>query len=117
MNINKKIIVFSLSGLLLMGIISLIMSVHSLGKRGEEEIASIKTMMMTEKKEKLKDLVKNTYAIMESGYKAAHDSQKVAEAYKEKLKNIVDITYNAIQSNYSRSDLTENQKKQSALNI
>jgi len=33
-----------------MGIISLIMSVHSLGKRGEEEIASIKTMMMTVKK-------------------------------------------------------------------
>ena len=117
MNINKKIIVFSLSGLLLMGIISLIMSIHSLGKRGEEEIASIKTMMMKEKKEKLKDLVKNTYAIMESSYNAAHDSQKVAEAYKDKLKNIVDITYNAMKSIDSRSDLTANQKKQSALNI
>jgi len=117
MNINKKIIVFSLSGLLLMGIISLIMSIHSFGKRGEEEIASIKTMMMKEKKEKLKDLVKNTYAIMESSYNAAHDSQKVAEAYKDKLKNIVDITYNAIKSIDSRSDLTANQKKQSALNI
>jgi len=117
MNINKKIIVFSLSGLLLMGMISLIMSIHSLGKRGEEEIASIKTMMMAEKKEKLKDLVKNTYAIMESSYNAAHDSQKVAEAYKEKLKNIIDVTYNAIQSTHNRSDLTENQKKQSALNI
>ncbi|MDH3356356.1 MAG: methyl-accepting chemotaxis protein [Desulfobacteraceae bacterium] len=117
MNINKKIIVFSLSGLLLMGIISLIMSIHSLGKRGEEEIASVKTMMMTEKKEKLKDLVKNTYAIMESSYNSAHDSQKVAQAYKEKLKNIVDITYNAIQSIDSRSDLTVDQKKQSALNI
>ncbi len=106
MNINKKIIVFSLSGLLLMGIISLVMSIHSLEKRGEEEIASIKTMMITEKKEKLKDLVKNTHAIMESSYNAAHDSQKVAEAYKEKLKNIVDITYNAIQSIDSRSGLT-----------
>jgi len=117
MNINKKIIVFSLSGLLLMGIISLVMSIHSLEKRGEEEIASIKTMMITEKKEKLKDLVKNTYAIMESSYNAAHDSQKVAEAYKEKLKNIVDITYNAIQSLDSRSGLTKSEKKQSALNI
>jgi methyl-accepting chemotaxis protein len=117
MNINKKIIVFSLSGLLLMGIISLVMSIHSLEKRGEGEIASIKTMMMTEKKEKLKDLVKNTYAIMESSYNAAHDSQKVAEAYKEKLKNIVDITYNAIQSLDSRSGLTNSEKKQSALNI
>jgi methyl-accepting chemotaxis protein len=117
MNINKKIIFFSLSGLLLMGIISLIMSVHSLGKRGEEEIASVKTMMMTEKKEKLRDLVKNTYAIIEASYNSAHNSQKVAEAYKEKLKNIVDITYNAIQSTYSRTDLTVNEKKQSALNI
>jgi len=117
MNINKKIIVFSLSGLLLMGIISLVMSIHSLEKRGEEEIASIKTMMITEKKEKLKDLVKNTYAIMESSYNAAHDSKKVAEAYKEKLKNIVDITYNAIQSLDSRSGLTKSEKKQSALNI
>jgi methyl-accepting chemotaxis protein len=117
MNINKKIIFFSLSGLLMMGIISLIMSVHSLGKRGEEEIASVKAMMMMEKKEKLRDLVKNTYAIIEASYNSAHNSQKVAEAYKEKLKNIVDITYNAIQSIDSRTDLTVNQKKQSALNI
>ena len=117
MNINKKIIFFSLSGLLMMGIISLIMSVHSLGKRGEEEIASVKTMMIMEKKEKLRDLVKNTYAIIEASYNSAHNSQKVAEAYKEKLKNIVDITYNTIQSIDSRTDLTVNQKKQSALNI
>jgi methyl-accepting chemotaxis protein len=117
MNINKKIIFFSLSGLLLMGIISLIMSVHSLEKRGEEEIASVKTMMMAEKREKLRDLVKNTYAILESSYNSAHNSQKVAEAYKEKLKNIVDITFNAIKSTDSRTDLTVNQKKQSALNI
>jgi methyl-accepting chemotaxis protein len=74
-------------------------------------------MMMTEKKEKLKDLVKNTYAIMQSSYNAAHDSQKVAEAYKEKLKNIVDLTYNTIQSTYNRSNLTDNEKKQSALKI
>ncbi|MGB5990935.1 MAG: methyl-accepting chemotaxis protein, partial [Desulfobacterales bacterium] len=93
MNINKKIIFFSLSGLLLMGIISVIMSIHSLGKRGEEEIASIKTMMMTEKKEKLKDLVKNTYVIMQSSYNKAHNSQKVAEAYKEKLKNIAEAQF------------------------
>ena len=85
MNINKKIIVFSLSGLLLMGIISLIMSIHSLGKRGEAEIASVKTMMMMEKK--------------------------------EKLNNIVDITFNTIRSTYNRSDLTEDQKKQSALDL
>ena len=117
MNISKKIIVFSLSGLLLMGVITLIMSIHTLGKRGEQEIAAIKNTMMTEKKEKLKDLVKNTYAIMQSSYNAAHDSQKVAEAYKEKLKNIVDLTYNAIQSTYNRSDLTNNEKKQSALKI
>jgi len=85
MNINKKIVVFSLSGLLLMGVISLIMSIHSLGKRGEEEIASVKTVMMTEKK--------------------------------EKLNNIVDITFNTIRSTSNRSDLTEDQKKQSALNL
>ena len=117
MNISKKIIVFSLSGLLLMGVITLIMSIHTLGKRGEQEIAAIKNTMMTEKKEKLKDLVKNTYAIMQSSYNAAHDSQKVAEAYKEKLKNIVDLTYNTIQSAYNRSNLTDNEKKQSALKI
>ena len=85
MSINKKIIVFSLSGLLLMGVISLVMSIHSLGKRGEQEIATVKTMMMTEKQ--------------------------------EKLNNIVDITFNTIGSIYNRSDLTEDQKKQSALDL
>jgi methyl-accepting chemotaxis protein len=85
MNINKKIIFFSLSGLLLMGVISLILSIHSLDKRGKEEIASVKAMMVAGKN--------------------------------EILKNIVDITFSAIQGIYNRSDLTDSQKKQSALKL
>ncbi|MEJ2656152.1 MAG: methyl-accepting chemotaxis protein [Desulfobacterales bacterium] len=86
MNINKKIIFFSLSGLLLMGIISLILSIHSLGKRGEEEVASVKAMMMAGKKEKLKDLVKNTYAIMDLKYRSSHDSKITETPFMEDAK-------------------------------
>jgi len=85
MNITKKIIISSLSGFLLLGIISLVMSVRFMEKRGNEEIDSVKTMMMAEKKEKLKD--------------------------------IIDITFNAIQTTYNRTDMTDSQKKQSALNL
>ena len=79
LNINKKIVFFSLSGLLLMGIISLVLSIHSLSKRGEAEIASVKTMMLAGKKEKMKDLVKNTYSILEEKYRSANASKKNGE--------------------------------------
>ncbi len=102
MSINKKIVFFSLSGLLLMGIISLLLSIHSLGKRGEDEIASIKATMMAGKKEKLEDLVKNAYTILESKYRAANDSKKAdgAQFMNDAKKEIGDLRYGSEDKDY-----------------
>ena len=87
MNIHKKIIIFSVSGLLLLGAVTLILSVNSLGKIGREEIASVRNMMILEKKEKLKDLVQNTYSMLETQYRYAHDTEKLTAVVEAKVKN------------------------------
>jgi hypothetical protein len=50
MNISKKIILVSLSGIILLGIVALVLSVKSLQKRGAAETAFARSMMMDEKK-------------------------------------------------------------------
>jgi methyl-accepting chemotaxis protein len=110
MNIGKKIILVSLSGIILLGIAALVLSVKSLQKRGAAETAFARTMMMDEKKGKLQDLIKSTYAIIQAHYNYAHDPQKVAAAYRGQLKSIVDVAYKTVEQIHSRNDLDDAEK-------
>jgi len=85
MSIYKKIIVVSISGLMLLGIITLFISMNALQKRGDEELASTRSMMMDEKT--------------------------------AKLKNIVEVTVNTLKSVHSRVDLSEAERKETALKL
>jgi methyl-accepting chemotaxis protein len=110
MNVSKKIIIVSLSGIILLGIAALVLSVNSLQKRGAAETAFARTMMMDEKKSKLQDLIKSTYAIIQAHYDYAHDPQKVAATYRGQLKSIVDVAYNTVAQVHSRNDLDDAEK-------
>jgi hypothetical protein len=50
MNVSKKIILVSLSGIILLGVVALFLSVNSLQKRGDAEAAFARSVMMEEKK-------------------------------------------------------------------
>ena len=117
MSINKKIIFVALAGVLLMGIAAIVLSINSLTTRGEEEIASIRTLMIQEKKLKLKDLIKSTYATIEMHYNYAHDPEKIAAAYQQHLKSIVELSITTIENVYSRTDLNEAAKKRMAKDL
>ncbi len=117
MNISKKIFIVALSGTIILGAVALVLSLRALEKRGQEEIAFAHTVMMDEKKSKLRDLIQSTYAIIKAHYDYAHDPEKVAAAYRKQLKNIVDVAHGSVNEIYQRDDLGPDEKKQLAADL
>jgi methyl-accepting chemotaxis protein len=117
MSVSKKIIIASLSGLILLGIVAMFFSVRSLKQRGEAEATFARSMMMEEKKGKLQDLIKSTYAILQAHYDYANDPQKVAATYRQQLKSIVDVAHKTVEQVYARNDLDDAQKRRLAAEL
>jgi methyl-accepting chemotaxis protein len=117
MSVSKKIIIVSLSGLLLLGFVTMLFSLRTLKQRGASEAAFARSMMMEEKKGKLQDLIKNTYAIIQAHYDYAHDPEKIAATYRKQLKSIVDVAYKTVEEVHSRIDLTDVEKMRLAAQL
>jgi len=81
MNLFKKILLPSVIGLALLGVVALLLSMHALKKRGQEEIAAIRSTLMAEKTEKLRNLVELAYKTAES----ANSRTDMPEAERQKL--------------------------------
>ncbi|BBO79220.1 methyl-accepting chemotaxis protein [Desulfosarcina widdelii] len=117
MSVSKKIIIVSLSGLLLLGIVAMLFSMRTLKQRSAAEAAFARSMMMEEKKGKLQDLIKSTYAIIQAHYDYAHDPEKVAATYKKQLKSIVDVAYKTVEQIHSRTDIADAEKRRLAAQL
>lgn len=91
MNITKKILVVTLPFFLLFGLTLLYLSVSSIEKQGSNSLEIINTTMLNDKKEKLTDLVRNTFEILSNEYQTAHDPQKIAKAYEQELQSVVNL--------------------------
>ena len=117
MNITKKLSLISLIGILVLGILATVLSLHSLDKQGREEIKAIENTLISDKKTKLQDLVRNTFAILENKYQAAHDPNLVAEAYRQQLKSIVALAYSTVESIYKAEGQTDWAKQRAAMEV
>lgn len=117
MSVKLKIILVAVSGILLLGMLSLYFSWSSLKQRGDIEMAEVEKLLIQEKSAKLKDLVQSSHAILQAHYDYAHDPQKVGAAYLTQLKAIVDIALTTVEEIYKESDLTEEEKKRKATEI
>ncbi len=117
MKISTKIILVSLVPLCLLGIISIAASMYSVNTLGKNEIAQQARMLRQEKEEKLRDLVRNTTAILEAQYSAANDPKKVARAYLPELRGVIETAISSVEAVYARTDLDEAAKKKLALNL
>ena len=117
MSVSKKIIIVSLSGLLLLGIVAILFSMRTLKQRSAAEVAFARSMMMEEKKGKLQDLIKSTYAIIQAHYDYAHDPEKIAATYRSQLKSIVDVAYNTVAQVHARMDLSDAEKMRLAAQL
>jgi methyl-accepting chemotaxis protein len=114
MSIRTKILVFTIPFFLLFGIITTMMGINSLQKQGRQSLEAISTQMHDAKNEKLNDLVRNTYKILEAQYKASRDLDQVAVAYKRELESAVNLAYSAIESVYNKTGLSDAEKQAEA---
>jgi methyl-accepting chemotaxis protein len=114
MRISQKIILVSMSGLILFGIVAIALSINALQRRGAEETTFVRSMMIEEKKGKLQDLIQSTYAIIQSHYEYSHNPEKVAASYRQQLQSIVDVAFSTVEKIYSRTDISEDEKMQLA---
>ncbi|EKD40210.1 MAG: Methyl-accepting chemotaxis sensory transducer, partial [uncultured bacterium] len=72
---------------------------------------------LSDKKEKLNDLVRNTFEILSHQYKTAHDTQLIAKAYEKELQSVVNLAFSSIQAIYDEAGLSDEAKKVEALKI
>jgi methyl-accepting chemotaxis protein len=117
MSIKKKILVFTLPFFIIFGVFTTIMGIKSLQQQGSQSLTTIGSVMRDAKNEKLNDLVRNTFKIMETQYRAAHDPEQVAMVYKRELESIVNLAYSSIESVYNKPGLTDTEKQQEAAAI
>ncbi len=117
MTITKKILLVTLPFFLVFGFVLLFLSLRSIEKQGDQGLKIIHSTMLNDKKEKLTDLVRNTFEILSSEYKTAHDMTKIAKAYQSELQSVVNLAFSSIQAIYDRQDLSEADKKMQALAV
>lgn len=110
MKIKTKILFFVISLVLLIGLSSVIAAVNLLNKTKEREAHYIKKTLISGKKEKLKDIVNNSFSIVEDKYRQTRDKEFLKKKYHEKLKSYVDTTITGLEEIYSDKSLTYGQK-------
>ena len=81
MKLFKKILLPSVIGLALLGGTALLLSMQALKSRGREEVGAIRSTLMAEKTEKLRNLVELAYKTAESAY----GRNDLAEAERKQL--------------------------------
>ena len=117
MSITKKISMATLPFFIVFGIVLLYLSISSIEKQGRQTIETIDSIMLNDKKEKLTDLVRNTFEILSTQYKTANDTRLIAKAYENELQSVVNLAFSSIQAIYDETGLTDEEKKQQALKV
>ena len=117
MTITKKILGITLPFFLIFGVGILLVSITSIENQGEQGLELIHKTMQNDKKEKLTDLVRNTFEILNTQYQTAHDTTKIAKAYENELQSVVNLAFSAIQAIYDEAGQTDDWKKEQALKV
>lgn len=114
-NINLKINVLIIMGLLISGGLAIGISAYSLKQRGRQEVTDFRAALIQEKKQTLKNLVQNVYILIDTNYKNANDTESLAQIYQKNLANVIDMAHGAVEAAYHMDHLPETQRKDIAL--
>jgi methyl-accepting chemotaxis protein len=117
LTITKKILGVTLPFFLIFGAGILFLSITSIEKQGKQGLDLINSTMQNDKKEKLTDLVRNTFEILSTQYQTAHDTKKIAKTYEGELQSIVNLAFSSIQAIYDEAGQTDGWKKDQAMKI
>ena len=117
LTISKKILAATLPFFLIFGLALLFLGLFSVEKQGRQSLQLITQTMENEKKEKLTDLVRNTFEILSTQYRAAHDVTIIAKAYENELQSVVDLAFSSVEAIYARPGESEEWKKSEAMKV
>ena len=117
MSIKWKILVTTVPFFVIFGLATMYMSISSLQKQGDLSIGEIERVMSDSVDGKLTDLVNNTFEIMASQYRAAHDQEMIAQAYRSELQSVINLAYTAIEGIYGDDLLDDEEKKRRAMGV
>lgn len=117
MTITKKILAATLPFFVIFGLVLLFLGISSIEKQGRQSLENVHAIMLSDKKEKLTDLVRNTFEILSTQYQTAHDTQLIAKAYEKELQSVVNLAFSSIQAIYDQVGPTDEEKKIEALKI
>ena len=98
MKIKGKLILLVVSGVLALGIASMVISINSLKKQGREEINTSRALLLEDRKEKLKNLVNIVYGVMEEALRGMHGDEAENMANAKRL--IRDLRYGPEKKDY-----------------
>ncbi len=117
LTITKKILGVTLPFFLIFGVGILFLGITSIENQGKQGLEIINSTMQNDKKEKLTDLVRNTFEILSTQYQTAHDTTKIAKTYESELQSVVNLAFSSIQAIYDEAGQTEVWKKAQAMKI
>lgn len=117
MTITNKILAATLPFFIVFGLVLLFLSIASIEKQGRLSLEDMNAIMLSDKKEKLTDLVRNTFEILSTQYQTAHDTKLIAKAYEQELQSVVNLAFSSIQAIYNQTGPSEEEKKAEALKI
>lgn len=117
MRIKTKLVVLVASVVVVLGLMSLIISISSMRHQAKTELEITEATLLTHKKEMLQLVIGNAYAVVETAHKEAIDPEKLVASIQEQLKSAVDIAYGSIQAIAERTDLSDREKQDLAIEM
>lgn len=114
MKIKTKLLLLVASVVLTLGLISMFIAIGALKEQARTELELTENTLLSHKKEMLKLVIGNAYAIVETAYREANDPDKLTRTIQGQLKRAVDIAFGTLESIYERTDIGEEEKKRLA---
>ncbi|MBU3953229.1 MAG: cache domain-containing protein, partial [Proteobacteria bacterium] len=118
LNIGTKVNVLIIGALILVGGVSLLLSVSALKKEGAFAIKAYQEGVMGEKKAQIKDLVNSAFTIAKERLEASQDKEKIRNEYGDQVKAVVNqavFVFEAVNGDTGFGDMEAG--KQAAIKI
>ena len=97
-NIGTKVNLLVVTSILVVGGLAVLITVSALLSEGKDEIVQYRDSMRMEKKQKLKDLTRAAYKIVEDHYAAATDKEKIKQKRGDTVKAAVNQAFAVLES-------------------
>ena len=97
-NIGTKVNLLVVASILVVGVLAVVITVSALVSESRDEIAQYRDSMRMEKKQKLKDLTRAAYKIVEDHYTAATNKEKIKQKRGDTVKAAVNQAYAVLES-------------------